>query len=121
MNVNAETVYETNENEAVSVVKPQIPDSLDISEDTKLHFCSLETYYDEKGKPQERIVENFKGDVNLDGKVDLADLTLLAKYILSNEAYPLANETAYANADMNDDGVVDILDTSILIEQQLGK
>ena len=60
MNVGAETVYETNENEAVSVVKPQIADSLDISEETKLHFCSLETYLDEKGKTKERIVENFK-------------------------------------------------------------
>lgn len=63
----------------------------------------------------------LQGDANLDGRVDLADLTVVAKYNLSNEAYPLANEIAYANADMNDDGKVDGLDTSALIENQLGK
>ena len=71
--------------------------------------------------PDKKATATLKGDVDLNGIVDLADLTSLAKYILSKEAYPLANETAYANADMNDDGVVDILDTSALIEQQLGK
>ena len=71
--------------------------------------------------PDKKATATLKGDVDLNGMVDLADLTSLAKYILSKEAYPLANETAYANADMNDDGVVDILDTSALIEQQLGK
>lgn len=63
----------------------------------------------------------IKGDADLSGKVDLADLTLIAKYNLNNEAYPLENETAYANADMNGDGVVDGLDISALIENQLGK
>ena len=63
----------------------------------------------------------LKGDADLNGDVDLADLTILAKYNLSNSSYPLENETAYANADMNDDGVVDGLDTSALIENQLGK
>ena len=33
----------------------------------------------------------------------------------------VANDTAYANADMNGDGKVDGLDTSALIEDQLGK
>ena len=63
----------------------------------------------------------LKGDADLNGRVDLADLTVVAKYNLNNEAYPLANDTAYANADMNGDGVVDGLDTSALIENQLGK
>ena len=63
----------------------------------------------------------LKGDANLDGRVDLADLTTVAKYNLNNEAYPLANDTAYTNADMNGDGVVDGLDTSALIENQPGK
>ena len=64
---------------------------------------------------------SLKGDADLNGDVDLADLTTVAKYNLNNEAYPLANDTAYANADMNGDGVVDGLDTSALIENQLGK
>ena len=63
----------------------------------------------------------LKGDADLSGTVDLADLTAVAKYSLSNSSYPLANDTAYANADMNGDGKVDGLDLSALIENQLGK
>ncbi len=63
----------------------------------------------------------LKGDADLSGIVDIADLTTVAKYNLSNEAYPLANEIAFANADMNDDGEVNGVDTSALIENQLGK
>ena len=66
-------------------------------------------------------ISSLKGDADVNGQVDLADLTTVAKYNLNNEAYPLANNTAYANADMNGDDVVDGLDTSALIENQLGK
>ena len=62
-----------------------------------------------------------KGDADLNGTVDLSDLVTVSKYNLSNEAYPLINEIAFVNADMNDDDVVDGLDTSALIENQLGK
>ena len=63
----------------------------------------------------------LKGDADLNGTVDLADLTTIAKYNLSSSSYPLANETAFANADVNDDGKVDGIDVSMLIETQLGK
>ena len=63
----------------------------------------------------------LKGDADVNGVVDLADLTAVAKYSLSSSSYPLKNETAYANADMNGDGKVDGLDISALIENQLGK
>ena len=79
---------------------------------------SLGDIYTEKPEIAE---PTLKGDANLDSMVDLADLTTVAKYNLNNEAYPLANETAYDNADMNGDGKVDGLDTSALIENQLGK
>ena len=61
----------------------------------------------------------LKGDADLNGSVDLADLTTVAKFNLNNEAYPLDNIVAYKNADMNGDGVVDGLDTSMLIEFNL--
>ena len=71
---------------------------------------------------EENVVNaTMKGDADLNDEVNLADLTTVAKYNLSSSSYPLENKTAFANADMNDDGVVDGLDTSILIEQQLGK
>ena len=62
----------------------------------------------------------FRGDADLNGEVSLSDVIVVAKYNLSNEAYPLKNETAEANADMNSDGKVDGLDTSALIEINLG-
>ena len=73
------------------------------------------------GNVENKTTSTLKGDADLSGSVDLADLTTVAKYNLSNEAYPLANDTAYANADMNGDGKVDGLDISALIEAQLGK
>ena len=66
-------------------------------------------------------ISTLKGDVDLNMEVNLADLTTLAKYNLNNAVYSRANDTAYANADMNGDGGVDGLDTSVLIENQLGK
>ena len=61
------------------------------------------------------------GDADMSGSVDLADLTTAAKYNLNHESYPIDDNTAYANADMNFDGVVDGLDISVMIEKQLGK
>ena len=64
---------------------------------------------------------SLKGDADLNGVVELADLVTVAKYNLNHSAFPLKNDTAFANADMNDDGDVNMLDTSALIEYQLGK
>ena len=63
----------------------------------------------------------LKGDADLNGTVDLADLTAIAKYVLNNSSYPLKNSVAVKNADFNDDGEVNGLDVSRLIEEQLGK
>ena len=63
----------------------------------------------------------LKGDADLNGEVSLTDVVVVSKNNLSNEAYPLVNETAYENADMNNDSKVNGLDTSALIENQIGK
>ena len=63
----------------------------------------------------------LSGDANLDGRVDLADITMIAKYTLSSSGFPLKNDTAYANADMNGDGKINSIDLSVLIRGQLGK
>ena len=63
----------------------------------------------------------LKGDADLNGLVELADLVTVAKNVLSDSAFPLKNSVAYKNADMNDDDNVDSLDVSALIENQLGK
>ena len=65
--------------------------------------------------------ELLQGDADVNNEVGLSDVITVAKYNLNNELYPLANETAFANADMNSDGKVNGVDTSALIEKQLGK
>ena len=69
----------------------------------------------------DKAVATLKGDADLNGEVSLTDIVAVSKNPLSDEAYPLANDTAYANADMNNDTKVNAVDTSALIENQLGK
>jgi hypothetical protein len=68
----------------------------------------------------DKSVATLKGDADLNGEVSLTDIVAVSKNNLSDEAYPLANDTAYENADMNNDSKVNGLDTSPLIENQLG-
>ena len=63
----------------------------------------------------------LKGDVDLTGEVSLSDIVVLSKYNLNNKAYPLKNDIAKANADVNGDGDIDGVDTSSLIESQVGE
>ena len=63
----------------------------------------------------------LKGDADVNGEVGLSDVVAVSKHNINSTAYPLANETAEANADMNNDNVVDGLDTSALVEYNLGK
>ncbi len=66
-------------------------------------------------------IKTIKGDADLNGEVGIADVVIVSKHNINSTAYPLANETAEANADMNNDNVVDGLDTSALVEYNLGK
>ena len=61
------------------------------------------------------------GDTDVNGVVELADLTMLSKYLLNETAFPLKNAIATANADMNSDGLINTVDLSALINNQLGK
>lgn len=54
---------------------------------------------------------NFKGDINQDYKVNANDAELLSKYLA--ELVELTPQQI-RNADMNNDGVIDILDLAIL-------
>ena len=68
--------------------------------------------------PDETIAEpTLRGDADMNGMVDLADLVAVSKHVLNRTAFPLKNS---ANADMNGDGVIDGVDISALIEEQLG-
>jgi predicted transport protein len=75
----------------------------------------------EATQPDEPSKPTLKGDADMNGFVELADLTTVSKYLLSPSAFPLKNAAAKANADMNGDGLINIVDLSELIENQLGK
>ena len=57
------------------------------------------------------------GDINADGSVDIADLTLLQKYILCKTAFTAEQASA---ADLNFDGSVDIFDSAALRKTIIG-
>ncbi len=62
------------------------------------------------------------GDVNLDGSVSVADITKLAKYLVSSTLFPVGNgdeesaNKALVQANVADDAAVDALDSNKLIE-----
>ncbi len=53
----------------------------------------------------------IKGDISLDGTVDLQDVILLQKYLIGKEHI---NETAFLSSDMNNDAIVNIYDFVLL-------
>ena len=60
------------------------------------------------------------GDIDMNGSASMADIAKLAKYVSNAELFPITDPTALANADITQDGVIDQLDTNMLIEIALG-
>ena len=59
---------------------------------------------------------NTPGDANLDGKVDVSDITAVAAYILSSATAPFSPQ----NADANRDGSIDVSDITTIAANILG-
>jgi len=59
------------------------------------------------------------GDVNCDGDIATTDLIELAKYTVNAKSYPLKDNIAAANADVNSDKTIDSLDVQKLVEYLL--
>lgn len=57
--------------------------------------------------PNEDVTEYEPGDVDLNGKVTIADAVLLQKYLIGSKTF---NASQYNIADMNSDGSVDVFD-----------
>ena len=55
--------------------------------------------------------KSLRGDVNLDGKVTVADAVMLQKYILAVQSFQIEN---FINADVYADGEVNVFDLAIL-------
>ena len=75
---------------------------------TEISTISKETTPTETTEPVPALI---KGDISLDGTVNLQDIILLQKYLLGKEHI---NETAFRSVDMNDDGIVNIYDFVLL-------
>ena len=56
-------------------------------------------------------LDDIKGDVYTDSELNVSDVVLLQKYMLKKEEF---NKQQYVVADINDDGVINILDLIIL-------
>ena len=63
------------------------------------------------------VLMRLKGDVNVDGRVTIGDVTDLIDYILSGDITPFSRD----NADVDDDGKVAIGDVTALIDLILSK
>ena len=70
--------------------------------------------------PSEGVKASKYGDVDLNGMIELADVTKLSKYLLNKATFPLDSEIAFKNADITHDEKVDILDLSKLLEFNVG-
>ena len=68
---------------------------------------------DGTAKPTTCLVTVYteNGDANMDGFIDVSDVTALISYILGSEGSPLST----ANADLNGDGELDVSDVTALI------
>lgn len=60
--------------------------------------------------------DTIKGDVNADGKFDIADIVILKKYLLN-----IGEITDGKTGDMNSDGDIDIFDLSVMKHEFLNK
>ncbi len=60
------------------------------------------------------------GDIDMNGESGITDIVKLSKYTSNAELFPITDPTALANADVTQDGVIDSLDTNMLIEIALG-
>ena len=63
------------------------------------------------------VTEALKGDVNIDGRVDIADVTALISYVLSGRS----NGLNLWAAEMNNDGTINIADITALIAHILSR
>ena len=70
--------------------------------------------------PTSEVTVTKYGDVDLNGVVELADVTKLSKFLLNKTLFPLDSEIAVKNADVTHNGVVDTLDLSKLLELNIG-
>ena len=89
-------------------------------EQKRVSDLNLDSYIDEHDLTSLHTllnVNNYDGDVNADGVVNVVDIIAIVNQVLGND---FADEEFLAQADVNEDGTVDILDVVLLVGQVLG-
>ena len=104
----------------------KLPDNADYNQDGKVNIKDAARILEDLQEkyPDNEELKNLKilkGDADFNGEVGLSDLVAVSKYNVNNAVFPFTNELAFINADMNDDDLVDGLDTQALVEFNLGK
>ena len=76
----------------------------------------LPWFFDYIGEPEPEI-EIILGDANLDGDVNVTDITLIVNFVL-NIAIPTNNQ--FLAADISQNGIVNIQDIIMVVQEILG-
>ena len=92
-----------------------------INDNTAIVYLVFNVTFDSNATSNSYTISNIefsglKGDVNLDGKVDISDVVLMVNYILGDNS--LTNVPKYG--DMNDDKNINISDVVALVNVILG-
>ena len=69
------------------------------------------------GEPEEDFEVELYGDVNFDSYIDVTDIVLMVGFVL-NQSTP--TEEQFLTADMNQDGILNILDVITLVSEIIG-
>jgi Dockerin type I repeat./Ricin-type beta-trefoil lectin domain. len=108
-------VYKTGNPDVAIVSKDGVVTAVGAGKTTILVYNSESEVKQLEVTVKEKIVD---GDVNKDGNLDVTDVVMLQKWILSGKGAKLTNAKA---ADLNGDGVVDVFDLGLLKRKLLGK
>ena len=83
---------------------------------SKIH-SRLDWFFGYIGEPEEDFEVELYGDVNFDSYVDVTDIVLMVGFVL-NQSTP--TEEQFLTADMNQDGILNILDVITLVSEIIG-
>ena len=93
----------------------------------RFHYASKEdlkgneAFMFDEGNKLEDIVMSLKGDINRDGKIDIADITAMINIILTRAKYPDdVDNYDFDAANLNNDGMINIADLTALVAIIMG-
>ncbi len=118
--------FENQDSTSLSALEYPIKDKETIEKTFPLHIIQDEDKLFEilngtKKAVPDGVEATLKGDADENGIVELSDVIAIAKFTINDRIYPLKSDIAKANADINGDNMINTLDTSALIEIQMGK